>query len=195
MHNMHKIKPNRRSSARGGGAVQPFPPDLVLGCGNLLFGDDGFGPAVADALARHPALPEGVRVVDAGTGARDLLFDLLLDRDRPQRIHVVDAVDAVDAANGRPGTLIRLDPAGIPADKAVDFRAHHLPSLNLLAELNAMDGVRVSVLAVAAGPLPESVSPGLSAPVAEAVPRACAWLLKDIRRERGQGPDGRRTDQ
>ena len=47
---------------------------LIFGCGNTLWGDDGFGPAVIEHLHRHYQLPEDVIV---GTSIRDLLFDLV----------------------------------------------------------------------------------------------------------------------
>lgn len=40
---------------------------VVLGIGNTLWGDDGFGVAAAARLAAHPALPSAVTVVDGGT--------------------------------------------------------------------------------------------------------------------------------
>ena len=66
---------------------------LVLGCGNRLFGDDGFGPAVARRLGERPELPRSVCVLDVGTAVRRVLFDVLLGPVRPRRVVVVDAVD------------------------------------------------------------------------------------------------------
>ena len=66
---------------------------LILGVGNLLFGDDGFGPAVADTLLRNYLIPEDIYVMDVGTGVRKLLFTLTLSEDRPEEIVIVDAVD------------------------------------------------------------------------------------------------------
>ena len=33
-------------------------PILIFGCGNVLFGDDGFGPAVTDALMANYDIPD-----------------------------------------------------------------------------------------------------------------------------------------
>ena len=47
-----------------------FAPDpcdlLVIGCGNILRGDDAVGPVLVRTLMAQGA-PEGVRVVDGGT--------------------------------------------------------------------------------------------------------------------------------
>ncbi|NIM48234.1 MAG: hydrogenase maturation protease, partial [Gemmatimonadales bacterium] len=40
---------------------------VVLGCGNVLFGDDGFGPAVAQHCQEHYRIPADICVLDAGT--------------------------------------------------------------------------------------------------------------------------------
>jgi coenzyme F420 hydrogenase subunit delta len=72
----------------------------VFGCGNPLFGDDGFGPAVIDRLARHP-LPEKVRLIDAGTGIREHLLDYLLaPAERPGTLIIADACFHRDRAAG-----------------------------------------------------------------------------------------------
>jgi coenzyme F420 hydrogenase subunit delta len=49
---------------------------LIFGCGNILWGDDGFGPAVIQCLNEQYRLPADVLALDVGTSIRDLLFDL-----------------------------------------------------------------------------------------------------------------------
>jgi coenzyme F420 hydrogenase subunit delta len=148
---------------------------LVLGCGNMLFGDDGFGCALVDYVtSRHP-LPEGACLLDVGTGVRKLLFTLCLSPVRPRRLLIVDAVDA-----GRePGALFELDPASIPPVKLDDFSLHLLPTSNLLRELQESCRVEVRVLACQTGPLPEEIAPGLSPPLQAALPRAAQWLVEE----------------
>ena len=51
---------------------------VVLCCGNILFGDDGFGPAVADRINASETVPEWAVVIDAGTAVRELLFDMII---------------------------------------------------------------------------------------------------------------------
>ena len=75
-------------------------PTLILGCGNTLFGDDGFGCAAVEYLEAHYALPEDVCLLDVGTGVRKLLFTLCLSPARPRRLLILDALD-VGRAPGR----------------------------------------------------------------------------------------------
>ncbi len=148
-------------------------PTLVLGCGNLLFGDDGFGCEVVDYIESHYRVPDAVCMLDAGTGVRKLLFTLCLSPARPERLLIVDAIDA-----GRtPGEIFEIDPAEIPAAKLDDFSLHQVPTSNLLRDLQQSCGVEVRVLACQTGPLPEQISQGLSQAVSAAVPRAAEWLV------------------
>ncbi len=143
-------------------------PTLILGCGNILFGDDGFGSTLVEYLMESRQVPDDVCLVDVGTGVRKLLFTLCLSPVRPSRVLVIDALDLGAA----PGELFVIDPADIPAVKLDDFSVHQLPTSNLLRELQESCGVEVRVLACQTGPLPEEVSHGLSEPVRRALPAA-----------------------
>jgi coenzyme F420 hydrogenase subunit delta len=154
---------------------------LVLGCGNVLFGDDGFGPAVAGQLRRRPDLPPSMVVLEAGTSARQLLFDLVLSPVRPRRIIVVDAVDM-----GRePGEVWTIEAGELPQVKCDDFSMHQLPTSNLLRELNDLAGVQVRCVVAQVTELPAEVSPGLSRPMREAVQRAGRRILQGCAAGRG----------
>ncbi len=63
-------------------------PILVIGLGNPLMGDEGIGAQVAEALKRHPNLPESVEVMAGGT---DLLrwTDFLKGR---SKVILIDAL-------------------------------------------------------------------------------------------------------
>jgi hydrogenase maturation protease len=69
----------------------------VLGLGNVLMGDDGFGPFVVEALAAAYELPPNVSVIDLGTPGLDLT-PFLSDAD------VAIIVDTI-RAEGSPGDL------------------------------------------------------------------------------------------
>jgi len=149
-------------------------PTVVLGVGNVLFGDDGFGCAVVDYVESHYPVPEAVCLLDVGTGVRKLLFTLCLSPARPRRLLILDAIDA-----GRsPGEIFEIDPAEIPPVKLDDFSLHQLPTSNLLRELQESCGVEVRVLACQTGPLPEEISQGLSKAVSGAVPKAAEWVCE-----------------
>jgi len=157
-------------------------PTLILGCGNVLFGDDGFGCALVERLQAWGGASDSVCLIDVGTGARKLLFTLCVSPARPRRLLILDAIDV----SRNPGELFEIDPALIPAVKSDDFSLHQIPTSNLLRELQEHCGVEVRVLACQTGALPDEVQPGLSPPVLEALPRAVEWVVREY-----LGHDGR----
>ena len=72
---------------------------LIIGCGNLLRGDDAVGPVVVRRLLDR-GLPAGVEVADGGTSGMDVAF----------RMRGTDRVVLVDActSGGEPGSIYRM---------------------------------------------------------------------------------------
>ena len=147
---------------------------LVLGCGNILFGDDGFGPCVAEYLKNWVELPKNVSVINAGTSVRGILFDLILSPQRPKKIIVIDAVDT----KRKPGEVFNLNIDEFPLNKIDDFTLHEMPTSNLLKELKEFCNVDVVVVAAQVEQIPEAVSPGLSNVLMESVAVAADEVLK-----------------
>jgi coenzyme F420 hydrogenase subunit delta len=141
---------------------------LILGCGNILFGDDGFGPAVISFIEANYTIPENACIIDVGTGVREVLFDILLSEKRPLTLVIVDAIDS-----GRdPGEIFKIDVEELPEKKTDDFSLHQLPSSNMLKELKILGNVNVDIIACQPEKIPEFVKPGLSKRVSEAVTKA-----------------------
>ena len=153
---------------------------MIFGCGNVIMGDDGYGPTVVDELNAHYDLPDNVQAVDVGTCVREYLFDYLLAEElRPDRIIILDAVDFPDR---EPGEVFEILPDGIPAKKIHDFSLHQFPTVNLLQELEQNTGVKILILAAQVEYIPEEIAPGLSPAMSDAVTKACekiAQILKE----------------
>lgn len=147
---------------------------LILGVGNVLFGDDGFGPAAADYLINNCTVPDDVHVMDVGMGAGDVLFTVGLSKRRPKKIIVLDAVDV----KRKPGEIFELSIDDLPANKAADFSMHFFPSANLLKELRDNMSVEIVILACQAERIPDAVNPGLSDSVKRALPKAAEKALE-----------------
>lgn len=147
---------------------------MIFGCGNLIMGDDGFGPAVIDQLHALYDLPMGVQAIDAGTCVREYLFDyLLMEEGRPEKIIVLDAVDFTDR---QPGEVFEILPDQIPAKKIHDFSLHQFPTVNLLQELAENTGIKVQIIAAQIKFIPEEIAPGLSPVMTQAVTETCEKL-------------------
>lgn len=150
---------------------------LVFGCGNPLFGDDGFGPAVIRQLESVRAIPDHVLCLDVGTSIRDILFDLLLDTSLARTIIIVDAIEVNDR---QPGEIFEIRVDDIAPAKISDFSLHQFPTINMLKEINEETPINVRVLVVQTSGLPTCVKPGLSEPVKAAVFRMVKKILELI---------------
>ncbi|MGE3286101.1 MAG: hydrogenase maturation protease [Pseudonocardia sp.] len=71
----------------------------MVGCGNLLRGDDGVGPVLVRHLWER-GVPAGARLVDGGTAGMDVAFQMR----GASRVVIVDAA----ATGSAPGTLFRV---------------------------------------------------------------------------------------
>jgi len=79
---------------------------LVMGIGNVLWADEGFGVRCVEHLARNWALPDGVTLLDGGTQGLYLLPFL----EQADTLIVFDAVDYGLA----PGTLEVVEGDAVP---------------------------------------------------------------------------------
>jgi len=148
---------------------------LVLGCGNILFGDDGFGPAVASCLNNNYRIPDGVLVEDAGTGIREMLFDISLSEIYPSTIVIVDCVDK----GRKPGELFEIELTDVPKEKIDNFTMHNAPTANLLRTIQEeKKDITVSILVCQSKLIPDEMQVKLSDEVSEAVPKM-AQLIYD----------------
>jgi coenzyme F420 hydrogenase subunit delta len=147
---------------------------LILGVGNVLFGDDGFGPSAVEYMLKNCDIPEDVYVMDVGIGSGDILFNVALSQTRPQRIVILDAVDL----KKKPGEVFELSIDELPASKLADFSMHFFPSSNLLKELRDQMNIDIVIVACQAERMPDSVSVGLSDSVRQSLPKAAEFALK-----------------
>ena len=151
---------------------------LILGCGNPLIGDDGFGPAVIQHLEKYYSLPDSTAAIDCGTSIRDILFDLLLSPQKPRKMIIVDVTDRPGLA---PGDIREIDVSQIRPEKISDFSLHQFPTTNMLNEIKEETPIDVKVFVAQVSGLPAEVAPGLSDPVREAIPRMCERILEEIK--------------
>ncbi|MDR2874213.1 MAG: coenzyme F420-reducing hydrogenase, FrhD protein [Methanobrevibacter sp.] len=147
---------------------------LVVGCGNVLFKDDGFGPSVIKALEDYfidKDIPEETMFVDAGTGATHFIFTL--PDEKWKKLIVVDVVEF----DGEPGTVKIFSPFDMP--KGTYQNAHTWPVEEPLHDL-AKD---IDVIIVGCKPGEISapdVEMGLTKSVEKAIPKAIDLILKEI---------------
>lgn len=143
---------------------------LVLGLGNVILGDEGVGVHVARALETEQ-LPEGVEVLDGGTGGFILL----------EPLEAADSIILVDAtADERPiGTVSRTTPR-FSSDYPPTLTAHDIGIKDLLDSFYLRGGNRdVTLYAITIDPN-QSISLDLSDTIAQAAVEATQLILAEL---------------
>jgi hydrogenase maturation protease len=156
----------------GGRAPAPPPRVLILGVGNILLTDDGFGVHFVNALQDTP-LPPNVQVIEAGTVGHQLIT-LFREVDR---LFVIDVVEAGDA----PGSIFRFSPGDMAFPSGQRHSLHEISLMDVLT-MAAMTGGRPETVILAVQPKDvASWSLELSAEVQAAIPRVRDLLLGELK--------------
>lgn len=104
---------------------------LVLGIGNLVQSDDGFGVhIIREMLTDKYSIPSNVELLDGGTSIIDQLGDLM-DADR------LICVDVADGGS-KPGTIYRFSPEDITYQKSKYHHAHKINIFDTLEMIRVM---------------------------------------------------------
>ena len=149
---------------------------LILGIGNVLWADDGFGVRAVEALHAAYAMPDEVELLDGGTQGLNLLEPVL----SRAAVLVFDAIDF----GLEPGSLRVLRDREVPAWAGTKMSLHQQSFQELLAvaELQGrfppkltLIGVQPERLADFGGSLSEAVRARLPEAVERAVGELAAW--------------------
>ena len=146
---------------------------LVLGLGNTIMSDDGFGVRVVEALSARYRFRGDVGLLDGGT----LGLDLLPRLEGIDRLLIVDALEM----HAPPGAVFRLAGEEVPRALAGKLSVHQLGVQDLLA-LAGLQGHLPGVLVVW-GVQPERLGMGtaLTAAVAAAIEPVVAGVVAELR--------------
>ena len=147
-------------------------PTAVIGVGNSLYGDDGFGAAVVGRL-KDESLPEDVDVIDAGAVGIDLLDYLTAYR----QVIIVDAARMGLA----PGTVKVFRPEEVRSLEAGSpLSLHSTDILGVIELAGALNEPIADVHVVAVEPEYLGPRDSLSQSAERAVPRAVSEVLSAI---------------
>ena len=150
---------------------------LVAGVGNAWLRDDGFGGEVARLLEARD-LPDGVSVMDAGTGGLDLAYEVMRGYDA---LVILD----VSRQGGEPGTLYVMEPeeesvlGSIEDGEAIN--PHGMDPQTVLRFVKSLGAWPGKVVVIACEPaVVEEMGWGLSEQVQGAVRRAVDLVVETI---------------
>lgn len=148
-------------------------PNLLIGLGNPLMGDEGIGWHVVERLAGDPRLPQDTELLQAGTD----LLPYAGHMEGRERVILVDAL--LDSSEPGTTSVFENDFLG------VDDRQPHVHHLSLVQSLRllriaapSLAAVRFTLLAIAidSATLSLDLSPALSARVPRIVDRLLELL-------------------
>ncbi|OQX25372.1 MAG: hydrogenase expression/formation protein [Desulfobacteraceae bacterium IS3] len=114
------------------------PHIMILGVGNILFRDEGFGIRVIEHLQEDYEFPENVSVVDGGVLGVSLL-GVISEADH---LIVIDAI----RNKGRAGDLYRLEGQAVPERIRAKNSLHQIDFLEALTLCQALDKVPETVI-------------------------------------------------
>ncbi|MDR0771449.1 MAG: HyaD/HybD family hydrogenase maturation endopeptidase [Burkholderiales bacterium] len=160
---------------------------LVLGVGNVLWADEGFGVRAVEALHAAYRFDERVTLMDGGTQGL-ALYPYLMEA---SHVLVLDAIDF----RLPPATLKVLRDAEVPVHCAIKVSPHQTTLSEVLAhayllgaepEKITVIGVQPEVLNDFGGSLRDGVRKRVSEAVALAVEELASWGVQVTRREDGE---------
>jgi coenzyme F420 hydrogenase subunit delta len=148
-----------------------YPEIVIAGCGNPLFADDGFGPAVVEELQKL-TLPDNVKVIDAGLGGPHFIFTLL-DPEVTKKLVIVDIADF----GAEPGSITKLRVEDLPPGSYRD--AHSWDLTEPLQRIK--DQVDITIIGCQQKNVTDpEMEIGLSDEVAQAIPKTVQLVLDII---------------
>jgi hydrogenase maturation protease len=150
---------------------------LVAGIGNAWLRDDGFGGEVAKQLTERE-LPDGVTVMDFGSGGLDLAYEVMRGYDA---LILID----VSRQGGDAGTLYVMEAEVDDVDGQIEdgqmLNPHGMDPETVLRFVKYVGGWPGRVIVVACEPESvEDVGLGLSGPVRASVARAADVVMETI---------------
>jgi hydrogenase maturation protease len=111
---------------------------MIMGVGNILFSDEGFGIRVVEALEERFEFPDHVSVIDGGVLGINLM-GIIAEADQ---LIVVDVI----RNKGNPGDLYRLEGQAIPERIRAKNSLHQIDFLEALTLCQALDKVPETVI-------------------------------------------------
>lgn len=146
---------------------------LILGVGNILYTDEGFGVRVAEELEQRYEFSPNVETLDGGT----LGFKLMGPIMESDHLIIVDIV----LNDGKPGDVFRLKGEDLSKSLAFKNSMHQTDLLDVLAHCKLIGQVPDTVVLLGVEPKDyETMSTELSGELTDKLPDVLDAVLKEI---------------
>ncbi len=137
--------------------------NLIVGCGNILYGDDGFGPEVIKYIQENNITFNGdTCVIDGATSAPHYIFTL--PQEKWKNIIIID----IASMNMKPGSIKVLELEDVhEEDRYMDV--HGLSATYPLHDLK--DNINIKIIAIQPENIPVEMELGLSETLESKIPQ------------------------
>lgn len=156
-----------------GGVSAPPRKVLILGVGNILLGDDGFGVHLINSLADTP-FPPNVQVLEAGTVSHQLI-PLFRELDH---LIIIDVVEAGDT----PGSLFRFSPEDLQYTKEQMVSLHQISLVDVLTMAELTGGKPKTVIIAVQPKDVSNWSLELTEPVKAVIPKVKELIFEELKK-------------
>lgn len=147
---------------------------MILGVGNILLSDEGFGVRVVEALEERYDFPDNVSVIDGGVLGINLM-GIISEADQ---LIVVDVI----RNGGQPGDIYRIDGEAIPERIRAKNSLHQIDFLESLTLCQALDKVPETVIVGVEPKDIETLSVDLTAATADRIDDVIQMVLAELDR-------------
>ena len=144
---------------------------VVLGVGNILLSDEGFGVRVAEALSQRFRFPDAVEVLDGGT----LGIELMRFLDGAQRLILIDAIHGAKPGSFR---IIKGDDVRLYFQEKVSL--HEMGIQEVLASLVVMEKPIAEIVVIGVVPQSLEISLDLTPLVASRIDEATDSVIRQL---------------
>ncbi|EAX46611.1 hydrogenase expression/formation protein [Thermosinus carboxydivorans Nor1] len=144
----------------------------VLGIGNILLRDEGFGVRVVEELLRRHTFPPYVQVLDGGTLGMELLRFLT----GTDRLIIIDAI----AGDGPPGTLYEFKDQAVKSYFREKVSMHELGIQEVLASLEILGQPITEITVFGVQPASLDIGLDLSPPAVAAIDPVIARVVRQL---------------
>lgn len=145
----------------------------VLGIGNIILKDEGFGVHIVEKLQQEYSFPEDVQVIDGGTLGMELMNYII----GTEKLIVVDAI----SGDAEPGTFFRFVNAQVKAYFQEKVSMHELGIQDVLAALEVIEKPVKDVIVMGAQPFTVDAGVGLTKDMEKLVEKTKNLVLEQLK--------------
>ena len=147
-------------------------PVTVLGIGNIILRDEGFGVRAVEYLEEHFHFPHDVRLLDGGTLGPELLHFVT----GTQKLLILDAV----AGDAPAGTVYRFEDDAVMAHFQEKMSSHEIGIQDVLAWLTVTERAIPNVVVLGVQPYEVTAGLSLSPEMAAALPHFAHRAVEEL---------------